>query len=150
MVNRGASIWTVPGSNGLVCPVAAAAGSPTSSTQLAFRFPRAVFLTGLLALPQPNVAFATLQAQCAQLSLHVVDEVNQPLVSDSRGTLQGTTLAPVAAPFLLLFGRAFHPFKLQRPLAASDRWLFTIQNADPVNAQTLAGLFLYFSEPDGR
>lgn len=146
MLLRGASIWKVPFSDGLVCPVAPGVGSRSLSTELAFNFPKSVFLTGLLALPLPDVAFGTYVEQCAQLSLSVVDETNQPLVSDSRGTIVGTTNAPVAAPFFMLFGKSFRPFALQRPIASLDRWLFTVQNADTARAQVLAGIYLYFQE----
>jgi hypothetical protein len=143
---RGASIWKVPFSDGLVCAVAPGAGSRSISAELAFNFPKSVFLTGVLVLPLPDVAFASYEAQCARLSLAVVDEVNQPLFSDSRGTLLGTTNAPVAAPLFQLFGRSFRPYALQRPIAALDVWRFTVQNADTANAQALAGIFLYFGE----
>lgn len=146
--SRGPSVWKVPFSDGLACAVAPAAGSPSISGELAFNFPRSVFLTGILVLPRVSAAFASYQEQIAQLSLNVIDEVNQPLISDSRGTIVGTTRAPVAAPFLMLFGRAFHPFAMQRPIASLDVWRFTIQNAHTARAQTLAGIFLYFSEPD--
>lgn len=144
---RGPSIWKVPFSDGLACPIAPDAVSPSISAELVFNFPRSVFLTGILLLPIPDATWATYQEQIAQLSLQVTDETNQPVISDSRGTIVGSTNAPVASPLLQLFGRGFHPFALQRPLASLDVWRFTVQNADPVNAQTLAGIFLYFSEP---
>ncbi len=146
---RGPCLWVVPGSDGLVCPVAPAAGSESISAELVFNFPRSVFMVGVLVIPRPDaVAFpGGLLPQIAQLKLAIMDEVNQPIFSDSRGTVKGTTRAPVAGPLLAMFGRAFHPFALQRPVASLDVWRFTIQNRDTANAQTLDGIYLYFEEP---
>ncbi len=144
--SRGPSVWQVPFSEGLVCPVAPSAGSPSISAELAFNFPKSCFLVGVLILPLPDAAFATYQAQCAQLAMVITDEVNQPLVSDSRGTVKGTLRAPVALPLLAAFGRAFHPFPLQRPIAALDVWRFTVQNSDTAHAQVLEGIYLYFED----
>jgi hypothetical protein len=139
--------WIVPGSDGLALPVAAAAGSPTASASLTFRFPRSVFVRGLLILPDADPAFFTsMSEQLSQLAVSIVDETTQPIVSDSRGTLQGSNRVPVAAGLLMLFGRAFRPYALQRPVEASDQWTFTIQNAHPVLSQTLGGIYLYFDK----
>lgn len=146
MIARGAGIWVASGSVGLACPVASAVGSPTSSALFTFQFPRSVFLTGLLALPRKSAVLAY-NAQCAALSLFATDEAQRPIFSDSRGTLQGTNAVPVAGAFLGLFGKAFHPYALQRPIRAGANWSFRVQNADPANAAVLAGLYFYFSEP---
>lgn len=144
----GPSIWKVPFSDGLALPVAPAAGSPSISAELRFDFPKSAFIVGLLALPLPDVAFATYQEQIAQLAIAITDETNQPIVSNTRGTLQGTTFAPAAASLLTLFGRSFRRHALQRPVASLDRWLITFQNRDTVRAQVLEGLYLYLEEAD--
>lgn len=142
-------MWVVPGSEALACPVAPAAGSLSISTELVYNFPRSVFMTGVLVIPTPDsVAFPSgLLTQLSQLKLAITDEVNQPIFNDTRGTVRGTTRAPVAGPLLALFGAAFHPFAMQRPVAALDVWRFTIQNRDIANAQTIEGIYLFFEEP---
>lgn len=149
MVLRDPEIFVVPGTVGLVCLKATGSGAnPRPTTPIAFRFPRALFVEGVLVLPRRNVAWASLENQMASLALSITDETTHPIMSDGRATTKGTFRAPVAAPLLGLHGRGFHPFKLQRPVAASDAWVFSVQNADSVDDQTLAGIFLYFSDPE--
>jgi hypothetical protein len=139
---RGPTLYKVPGSDGLVLAVAPALGSPSVSATLVWRFPKPVFCDGFFLALRPGAVAAATQA--ARTSLVIVDETNQPIVSDSRGTLRGVTNAPVAAPLLSMFGRGAHPFPIQRPVAAQDQWFVSFQNEDPANVVTLAGLFLLF------
>ena len=141
---RGALVYKVPGSDGLALLVAPAAGSPSVSAPLVWRFPHPAFCDRLLVMLRPGPI--ALETQLARVSISIVDETNQPLISDSRGTLRGSQNAAVAAPLLLLAGFALHPFPLQRPVAAHDRWIFTLQNEDPANVATLAGIFLQFKD----
>ncbi len=138
-------LWVVPGSVALACPVAAAAGSPTNSASFAFMFPRAAFVHGVLALPRPS-GVLSFPAQLAALGLIINDETNQPVVSDTRGGVQGSNQVQPAASLLSLHGKAFHPFDVQRPVIAGDVWRIMIQNRDPANAAVLAGLYFYYSE----
>jgi hypothetical protein len=142
---RGAAVWKVPGSEGLVLAVAPDAVSPSVSPDLIFQFPKSAFVTGVLALLRPD-AIVPLDVQRARTALRIVDETSQPIFSDTRGTLQGTTNAQVAVGLMALEGFAVHPFSLQRPVAALDRWIFQLQNADTLNTAAVAGIFLYFDE----
>lgn len=138
-------IWRVPGSLGLA--VAAAPGgynNPSVSDPLTFVFPRAAMVEAIFALPVATVALPDPIDQSGQLSLVVVDEVQQPLFSDTRGTLRGTARAPVSAGLLMLQGFAANRYPLQRPVGSGDTWTFTMQNDDPANAYTMAGIFIYF------
>ncbi len=140
------ALYAVRGSQGLVVPIALAAGSPSQAAPLRFQFPRACFVAGLLAFGLPDAGMPVPEAQSAALALAIVDETAHPIISDSRGSLIGTGLAPVAVSLLTLSGRSFRPFALQRPVAAGDQWIFTVQNSDAAHATTLAGIFLYIED----
>lgn len=143
---RGADVWKVPGTDGLVLAVAPAAGSPSVSADLPFLFTRAAFVEGVLAFVRP-VGAVSVEVQQANLGMRIVDEVAEAMIVDTRGTLVGTTNAPVAASLLMMAGFGFRPFALQRPVSAGDKWVFSLQNEDPLATSTLAGIFLYFGRP---
>ena len=142
----GPCVYSVRAAQNLVLPVAPGADSPFVSADLPFLFPVAKFVTSILVVPRSGGALAP-AAIAGQLALGIVDETNNPIVFDGRGTLQGTTLAPVAADCLALSGLQFRRFPMQRPVAAGDQWIFSLQNRDTVNAITVAGIFIYFEDP---
>lgn len=100
-----------------------------------------------MALVRPDAGLTQAQflARMANVSLRIIDEQNNPIVTDTRGTLRGTTFAPAAASLLMLHGKGFAPFALQRPIVAQRQleWTFSLQNEDTANVITMAGVFLY-------
>ena len=144
----GPQIYTVRGASGLALPVATAVGSPTESAELVHTFTRPMFIAGILGLVAPLAGFAGgLEAQQAMIAMTILDENQEPIVGDTRGTLEGANQVPPGAPFLALSGRAFHPHPLQRQVVGHNVWRFRFQNFDPANAMTLAGVFLYLEPP---
>jgi len=138
-------MWRVPGSLGLALAVAPAGNdNPSVSLPLTFTFPETVDVEGLLAFPTATVALPDPILQSGQLSLDVVDETQQPLFSDTRGTLRGTARAPVSAGLLMLQGFACNRFAMQRLVKSGDTWTFTMQSDDKVNAYTMSGIFIYY------
>lgn len=149
VVTRGPSLWRVPGTDGLVLAVAPAVGSPSVSPVVQFRFPKACFIQGILVLPRPTAgaSLATILARMASASVRITDEHQDPIITDTRGTLQGSNAAQSAAPLLALHGRGFAPFAVQREIKAHRQWGLSFQNVDTANAIELAGVFLYLSGP---
>jgi hypothetical protein len=132
-VERGPIIYSVTG----VTDVAIAAG--TTLGPIAFRFPEARFVTGLLAIPRSGSA-----ADLALVRMSVTDEDFDALVTD-RG------LGPGAIPLLALTGGLEMPMidlpiiraaPLQRPVAAGDFWRFSLTNDG--GAPITLGLFILF------
>lgn len=139
----GPKLWRVPGTDGLVLAAAPAVGSPSVSAPITWRFPKAVFVCGVLVLLRPRSS-AAMPGEMAQVSLRIIDESNQPIINDTRGTIRGTQNAPVAAPLLALHGKGFHPHALQRAVASQDQWHFVFENEDTAHTEILSGVFLYF------
>lgn len=141
---RGPQLYTLRGAQGLALPAATAVGSPSVSAELAHTFSRPMFIAGVLALVNPIAGHVGgLNAQQAQIAMSIIDENSDPIVIDTRGTLQGVNFAPAAAPFLALSGKAFHPFQIQRAVIGGDVWRFTFQNNNAAVAMTLAAVILY-------
>jgi hypothetical protein len=145
-VLRGPSILVIPGSFGLALPAASSLGSPSSSVELVYRFRASRFVRAVLLVGRPDLGMPDPVKQSGQLSILIVDQNQQPIVSDSRAIPRGSNLLQPAAPALALQGTAFRPFELQRIVKGNDAWRFTVQNEDPINATTLAALCLYFDD----
>lgn len=145
-VIRGPSILVVPGSAGLSVPAASALGSPSSSAELVYRFRSRRFIRAVAVIGRPDLGMPDPVKQTGQLALRIVDQSQQPIVSDSRGVLRGSNLLPAGAPVLAMQGTAFRPFELQCVVEANDAWRFSVQNEDPINATTLAAILLYFDD----
>lgn len=149
LLTRGPQLYTIAGARGLALPAAAAVGSPTVAGPVRQVFGRPLFIEGILALVRPIAGYVGgLDRQQAMIAVSILDENNDPIVSDTRGTLQGTTQAPAAASLLAMSGKGFHPFQVQRAVTARDVWTFSFQNNDPAQAMVLAALVLYLG--DGR
>lgn len=104
----GPVLYSVPGLSGITL----AGGS--SSPAVVFTWPRDLFVSGVLLLPLSGSP-----ADLARLSLEVVDEYDEQIVSDATG--EGFTV-----PGLALAGFGLRPFPLQRPVRAGQRWQMTI------------------------
>lgn len=103
--------------------IAAAVGTtPAELGPFTFRFPRAVEVTGLLVLPADGTA-----ASLAQLSIGILDEHDEQIVTDYRGVVAAQE-QPFVVPCLSLMGKDFRTFALQRLVCSGDRWLFTLKN----------------------
>ncbi len=118
------------------------AGGSVVTPQPGFRWPRALFCTGLLVIPQSGSP-----ADAAALSVRIQTETFTDLVTDGQGA---SFFAPAAAMSGigndLGFGRPmFRPFALQRPVLDGDLWTLTVANAAGAPIIT-AGLFLLFDE----
>lgn len=111
-------------------------GAGSSIGPIAFQWPRMLFVTGLLLVPQSGSA-----VDLASLSLQIQDESFADLMSD------GSMLS--RAPGLALHGQGFRPFPLQRPVMAGDEWRFTVTNATGAGI-ALACLALFFDEGAGQ
>jgi hypothetical protein len=104
---------------------------------ITFRFPRNLFVTGLMVLTGDGSV-----VDLAHLFIRIQDETFQDVITDG----QGTTLE---AGLLALRGIQGKPFPLQRPLMSGDLWLITLSNLSP-NDIRISGLFLFFDEPVGE
>lgn len=130
MITRGPSIYSVPGVSGVSIPAAGGVLGP-----ITFVWPRALFVTSLLVATRG----ATRQ-ELAALSLSILDETQQEIFFNGKGgayadrssscmSLVGTLVLPPQFDALVLL----RPFKLQRPVAAGDNWLFTLTNSHPTD-----------------
>lgn len=145
----GRRLYIVPGTSGLAVPAANATG-PGVAADVTLVLPRARHVGGVLVIPRSNAGGAlTMEAIAASLSIGITDENQEQLISDGQGSqLPSSTGALVltAAPCLMLTGRAWRPFPLQRLLRGLEKWVFSVQNRD-TNITTLAGIFLYTEDP---
>lgn len=128
----GPVLFSVPAFDLVTIPAASEIG-PTL-----FRFPRALFVTGVLLLPDSG-----LRTEAASLRVRIQDATFQDLISDGQGfTFDAPSLAMggMGAEFGL------RPFAMQQPVAAGDEWFFTVSNRSA--ADILSGaLLIYFEEP---
>lgn len=127
---RGPSIYRVRGVTNVSIPAATTLGP------IRFRFPRAVFVTGVQLLVRSGNP-----ADLAVLDLRISDETFQETISDGQG---GVFSAPGVALASL---RGWHPFRLQHPVAAGDEWIFRVENTRAAGAAVTPLLFLLFDEP---
>jgi len=111
-------------------------GAGVSSAPVTFKFPRAVFVTSFLLVPNNP-------ATLGQWSITIQDELSAFLVTDGQG---GTQSARAGALFGLSETRRF---PLQRPVMNQDQWTFTVTN-NSTGTLSLAGLFLHFDEGIAR
>ncbi len=135
----GPSIYTVPDFRGATI---VAGGSSAA----AFQFPRDLFVSHILVVPQSGT-----DADLASLTIQISDETGESLI----GT--GTTLE-FSADCCALFGSAqahfihapalpeMHPFPLQRPIKAHDVWTLTVGNTSGADI-VVAAVLLYIAEP---
>jgi len=107
-------------------------GTGVTSAPALFKFPRAVFVTGLLLVPNDP-------STLGQWSISIQDETSAWLITDGQG---GTHEAAAGALFGLSHCRKF---PLQRPVMNQDQWSITVTN-NSTGTLSLAGLFLYFDE----
>lgn len=121
-------------------------GAGSSVGPITFRFPRAVFVTGLVMIPRSGA-----RADLAALRLRVQDESFAELVSDGRGVKLETGMLGLAG--LTVVGPAFQElelvraFALQRPLQVHDTWHFTVSNVG--SGAVTPELHIQFEEPNG-
>lgn len=150
MRTRTNRIYTVPAAVGIAVPASTAAGpGVTAVGAIPFTFPRRCFVQGILAIPRSNAAANLIEVIAAGLGMTVSDEVNDLIVSDSRGTLApatGGTFVPTAANLIALHGFALRPYPLQRPVAGNDKWQIQLQNS-VASIATMAGIYI-FAEVD--
>jgi hypothetical protein len=107
-----------------------------------FRWPRALFCTGLLLVPQSGSP-----ADAAALSVRLQDETFADIITDGFGTtlrIDGCAMSGIADS--LGFGRPmFRPFAFQRPVLDGDTWTISVFNASGAPI-VVAGLHLLFDE----
>lgn len=112
-----------------------------------FRWPRDLFVVGMLLLPTSG-----LRADMAGLRIRVQDESYEDLISDGVSVTNAPALAlcgltPLAFGAFSTFTLS-RPFVLQRPVASGDLWRVSVQN---VTAGALQGECLFWiEEPDRR
>ncbi len=131
-----------------MCAVANATG-PSVSADLPFVFPRECFVAGLMVIPNLTGGALGVPAMQAALALACIDENQEALVSDGRGSQFTTStgaLASVGADALLLNGLGFRPFPLQRPARTQARWIFNVQNRVTSTVQ-IAGIYIFTEDP---
>ena len=148
MHTRTSRLYLVAGTSGLTVPSSTAAG-PGVTAVVPFQFPRRLLLQGLLAIPRENAAANAIEIVAAGLSISVIDDQGDAFVSDGRGTqipATGGGLFPTGAGLLLLSGRGFRPWAMQRKAGTHDRWGFQLANAI-ASIATMAGIYL-FGETD--
>lgn len=124
---RGPVLFSVPGFANLLIGVGGTSGA------IAFRWPRALFVTGVLWFPQTAD-----QAHGSTLNLRIQDETFQDVISDGQG-------AVFAIPGDAANGQGFRYFALQRPVLDGDTWMLTVTNTGAVE-RTLSGLFFTFED----
>lgn len=135
MILRGPAIYSLSSFQGVAVPAGGSVGPS------AFRWPRDLFVTGLLLVPRSGDP-----ADLANLQLRIQDATYQDLIGDGQGAsfsadgaaLHGIAIGLVAWP-------NFRRFELQAPVAVGDEWMFTVTSkaGAPI---TLAGLYAYFDE----
>lgn len=140
---RGPMLYSVQGAQGLA--VAAAVGAvPGTSAVLRFRWPRALFCTGVALIARTGLA-----SDLSTLALRIQDESFQDVIADGRGAVTipiGVLGGPqgMGGPGVLVTpGNAW--LALQRPVTDGDLWFFTITNAS-AGILTVAALLLRFEE----
>jgi hypothetical protein len=103
------------------------AGVPGATAAIRFRFPRSVFVTGFQIVPRPGTL-----ASLVPLAIRIQDESSHEMIFDWQGARTAAALAlqgigGIGGPGLLL--RAGTGWTaLQRPVAESDQWFFTLTN----------------------
>jgi hypothetical protein len=130
----GPALMTARNLAGVAIP-AAVGTTPGSFGPVTYRWPMAVFCTGILLLPLSGDPGDT-----SKLSLRFQDETAYDVFSTGYGTnyfMPGTSMSGNSLS---------HYFALQRPVIAGDEWIFTVQNrkAGVIN---LAGVFFTFMRP---
>jgi hypothetical protein len=114
-------IYSIPEFRRVAVP-AAVAGVSGAVGPITFRFPRTREITGFLILPQDGTTLSL-----AGLSLQIVDQFEEEVFSDLVGSsTQGRH--PFEADGMMMAGRGFRPFPMQRLVQGGDRWLFTLRN----------------------
>lgn len=107
----------------------------TGAAEVRFRFPRNLFITGVMVLTGDGDP-----ATLANVNLAIQDETFQSVISD------GTQ--PASIPGVALRGIDGKPFPLQRPVMSGDIWIINCSGNIGEDPVTLGGLFLYFEEPE--
>jgi hypothetical protein len=114
-----------------VTAVDAAIGAGLSVGPVAFRWPRPLFVTGVILLPTSGR-----HEDMASLRLRIQDESSQDMISDGAGghkvsALELCGLRPLPSVFGgLMISR---PYALQRPVNTGDQWWITIDNRAAVS-----------------
>lgn len=125
----GPMTYSVLGINGIA--LAPGASSPVVD----FRWPRAVFVTAFLLVPQSGDP-----ADAAGLELSIIDESMNHMFSDGQG-------GGFFTPALALHGFASKPFDLQRPVVDGDHWFIQVRNTRGEGHAITPFVTLFFDEP---
>lgn len=129
----GPALFSVPGFQWAIVPTLGDLGPFT------FRFPRNLFVTGLMALTGDGDS-----ATLAKLFIRIQDETFQDVISDGQGQA-------FEAGLTALRGLSGKPFPVQRPVMSGDQWIITISSLDDAEGGIrLAGLYFFFDEPSDQ
>lgn len=113
---------------------------------LEFRFPRAVFVTGLLVMPSTGAT-----ADQGALSIQIEDETFQQIIGDGQGQsfdAPALALSGLGPSGLMSFAGGWTWFALQRPVADGDLWNITVFNSSLAEIAVTA--LLRFDEPEAH
>ena len=133
----GPALYTVTGISDVPIP------SGTSLQRVQFRWPRDLFVTGVLLFAKAGAPAAN-----ANLELQIEDETFQQMFSDGQGqtfavpalALNGGPLPGAGAP-----PTGARAFALQRPVRKGDLWFISVANV-AVDGTAVPELFFYFDE----
>lgn len=140
-VRFGPSSFSVRGLTDVAIP------NGTSVGPIAFRFPRALFVTGLVISTANGLA-----SEVAALEVRIQDETFQDIITTGWTEQHETGCAGLSAMQMLPNGpiaaalAVVRPYPLQRPVNVGDEWFITIGNryATPVTPE------LHFLFDDGE
>jgi hypothetical protein len=128
-------IYRVPGLSRVDVP-AAVAGVPGELGPVEFFWPTSKMLVGVQAIPVDGDP-----ASLGPLSLVMVDEDDEQVITTYGGLAASGPLQPNAVPLLSLVGISLKTFTLQRLVKVNERYLLTLKNFGAAPAQIAALLF---------